>query len=101
MSRMSWSSALFTLGILCESALHAQTPRVEETRIGVIGGINFATFGGEDSDASLESKLRFVGGGSWVRLRPGAIGFEVDVLYSMKGSKSTATSRCRSSSKDD
>ena len=101
MSRMSWSSALFTLGILCESALHAQTPRVEETRIGVIGGINFATFGGEDSDASLESKLRFVGGGSWVRLRPGAIGFEVDVLYSMKGSNSTATSRCRSSSKED
>ena len=89
MSRMSWSGGVMSLGILCASVLQAQAPRVAETRIGVMGGVNLSTFGGDDTDASLESKLGFIGGLTLVKTRPGALGFEADALYSMKGSKST------------
>lgn len=58
-------------------------------RIGVMGGINLSTFSGEDSSDDLENRMGLLAGLSYARPRPGSFGFEMDLLFSAKGAKSS------------
>jgi hypothetical protein len=76
------------LGLAIAARLDAQATG-EPLRIGVIGGLNLAKFGGEDTADNLENRVGLLGGLSLTKARPGALGFEIDGLYSMKGAKSS------------
>ena len=81
---------LFTTALtIGAGTVDAQEGIETRTRVGVIAGLNVANFGGDDTPEDLKSRTALLGGLSLVRARPGALGFEIDALYSMKGAKST------------
>lgn len=84
---------LLTVVMLCVvagagSRVEAQSANAN-ARIGVMGGINLSTFSGEDSADDLENRMGLLAGLSYARPRPGSFGFEMDLLFSAKGAKSS------------
>ena len=72
---------------LASAALPAQTVATRApTRLGLLAGVNLATFGGDDAEGA-DTRTGFVGGGYLsLGLTPG-LSLRPELLYSMKGAK--------------
>ncbi|MDQ8161606.1 MAG: porin family protein [Gemmatimonadota bacterium] len=55
-------------------------------RLGLLGGVNFATLKGDD-DEGLKTRTGLLAGATMVKPFRSGIGLEIDALYSMKGAK--------------
>ena len=69
------------------TTLAAQTPAPRvPTRLGLLAGVNLATFGGDDAEGA-DTRTGFVGGGYLSLGLTPVLSFRPELLYSMKGAK--------------
>ena len=86
--RVLCASLIIAPPLAIVSISHAQTPLPR--RLGLTGGINSASFGGTDPNAPPPERHRgFVGGALLVVPINRRVGFEPELLYTMKGAEST------------
>lgn len=75
-------SLAFAAGLALPSVAVAQdTPPI---RVGLLGGVNFSTFGGDDAD-NVKTRTGLLAGATLVKPFRSGLGLEIDALYSMKG----------------